>query len=224
MNKEDLEEFFENCPRLFHMAMDGSWPSIAKIGLRNTSSLLDTFEVPASQQEELLTKRRPSSVAIEHAKLGAAVVRDQIPLLDKDLEDCLLDGLTPLDWHQRLNERVFFWTNRRRLETLLNARAYRDQAHHVLEVDTRKLVDAYYDAIELTPMNSGCTRPWKHPRGTNTFRSIDDYPYQERRRGRSRDDIVVELTVIGGVPDIKDFTLGVTRMQKSEVSETVFPE
>jgi hypothetical protein len=205
------------------MAMDGSWPSISEIGLQNTTNLLDKFEVSEADRAELLTKRRPASVPIQHAEFGEAVVRDQIPLLDNDLENCLLDGLTPLDWHKRLNERVFFWTNPTRLTTLLSARAYRDQAHHVLEVDTRSLVEAYYDAIELTPMNSGCTRPWKHPRGKDTFLPIDQYPYQKRLKGRRKDDAVVELTVIGGVPDIKNFTIRVSRMQKGSVLEQLYP-
>jgi hypothetical protein len=33
---------------------------------------------------------------------------------------------------------------------------------------------------------------------------------------------VVELTVIGGVPDIKSFTLRVTRMRRSDVLETLY--
>jgi hypothetical protein len=172
----------------------------------------------------MLTKRRPASVPIQHPELGGAIVRDQIPLLDKDLEQCLLDGLTPLEWHARLNERVFFWTNYRRLVTLLSARAYRDQAHDVLEIDTRSLVAEYRSSIELSPMNSGCTRPWRHPRGKDTFLRIEEYPYRDRLKRGKKDDAVVELTVIGGIPDIKKFTLGVTRMQRDQILEILYSD
>ena len=223
MNDDDLADFFDRCPRLYHMAWEGSWPLIERIGLRNTSDLLSQFEVPEEIQTQLMSKRRPASVPIEHPELGSAVVRDQIPLSDADLEACLLDGLTPADWHKRLNERVFFWTNRDRLVGLLSARAYRKQAHDVIEVETEPLVKAYRHKIELSPMNSGCTRPWRHPRGKTTFLPIKDYPYRDRLRRSKKDDAVVELTVLDGVPNIKDFTVAVNRMQGDEVLEKLFP-
>lgn len=222
MNQNDLEDFYQRCPILYHMAMDGSWPLISQKGLLNTDKLLEMFEVSKQNTAELTTKRRPASVQIQHEQFGIAVVRDQIPLLDEDLTVCLTDGITPLQWHQKLNERVFFWTNRKRLVTLLFARAYKAFRHDVVEVNTRELVEAYLDKIELTPMNSGCTRPWRHPRGAQTFLPVSEYPYQQRKKRGPKDDAVVELTVIGGVPDIIKYTIRAVKMQQGEVLGTLY--
>jgi hypothetical protein len=99
-------------------------------------------------------------------------------------------------------------------------RAFPSYVHHIHL--TANLVEAYRPMIELSRMNSGCTRPWKHPRGKDTFLPIETYPYRDRLKGRAKDDAVVELTVLGGVRDIKKFTLQVTRMQRSEVLETLY--
>jgi hypothetical protein len=47
--------------------------------------------------------------------------------------------MTPREWYETLNRRVFFWVDRKRLVKLLGARAYRDRPHLVLELDTSGL-------------------------------------------------------------------------------------
>ena len=116
MTEEELDELIAECPRLYHMAMRESWPSIRKHGLLPTHGLLDLFEVDEPRREELTTRRRPASVAITHPVHGEAVIRDQIPMHDRHLEGCLLGSLTVREWHERLNERVFFWLTESRLE------------------------------------------------------------------------------------------------------------
>jgi hypothetical protein len=204
---EEIEDLIDDCPVLYHMAMRDSWPSIQRLGLIPTDALLKHFEVDSDLRHQLTSGRRAATVEITHAELGTAFVRDQIPLLDSDLSVCLRDGLTPLDWHKRLNERVFFWLTPQRLQTMLCAGAYRKLEHLVLQVRTRDIVERYRQAIELSPMNSGATRPWRHPRGANTFLPISAYPYADRKKVKPRGERVVELTVIGGVPDIADYVL-----------------
>jgi hypothetical protein len=204
---EELDEVIADSPCLYHMAMKDSWALIQDYGLLPTDRLLELFEVSETHVHDLTRNRRPTSVIIEHPKHGQATVRDQIPLHEKDLVKCLEGGLTPLDWYKRLNERVFFWLTEGRLRRLLCAGAYRRMEHLVLKVPTRPIVDAYYDRIQLSPMNSGCTKPMPHPRGPDTFLPIDEYPYQfwKKVRRRQRGERVVELTVIGGVPDIAKY-------------------
>ena len=60
-------------------------------------------------------------------------------------------------------------------------------------------------------MNTGCTRPMPFPRGRDTFLSLDEYPYEERRKRGL--EPVVELSILGGVPDIAEFTKRVVRMR-----------
>jgi hypothetical protein len=205
----ELDELVGHCPYLYHMAMKDSWASIQKNGLLPTNDLLDLFDVDEVQRQSLTSKRRPHSVEINHPTHGMAIVRDQIPLYDADLQKCLTGGLTPEDWHERLNERVFFWLTEERLKRLMCAGAYRKLEHLILKVPTQAIIENYRDSIELSPMNSGCTKPMPHPRGPDTFLSIDNYPYDfwKKVRRRKAGERVVELTVIGGIPDISKYVV-----------------
>jgi hypothetical protein len=64
---------------------------------------------------------------IHHPRYGTAVIRDQKPMSDGGLVRALQDGLKPRDWYRILNKKVFFWLTRERLETLVNAREYREE-------------------------------------------------------------------------------------------------
>jgi hypothetical protein len=211
---DELEELIADCPYLYHMAMKDSWPLIRKHGLLPTSKLLDLFAVDEARVRALTDNLRPTSVTIDHPEYGKATVRDQIPLHEKDLLKCLTGGLTPLDWYRRLNERVFFWLTTERLQKLLCAGAYRHIEHLVLVVPTKPIIEKYRNRIELSPMNSGCTKPMPHPRGPDTFLPIDEYPYDfwKKVRRRKRGERVVELTVIGGVPNVADYVEEVSIM------------
>lgn len=205
-------------PRLFHMAEDGSWPSIQKHGLLSTSRLLELFQVKGAERNRLESQRRPQSVTITCNDLGSAVVRDQKPLREAPLAACLKDNLTPCEWYKILNARTFFWLSRERLWRLLEAKAYRAHAQTVLTINTATLVEAHRDKIFLSPINSGSTIMSAQPRGYQTFMSVSDYPYAERRKSRSKADAVVELIVLGGVLDISEHVIAVHRiLQKQSV-------
>ncbi len=132
---------------------------------------------------------------------------------DKGLTRCLEDGLSPEEWYRMLNAKVFFWLTRERLLRLLNAGTYRFQEHDVLELDARALIEAHENKIWLCPMNSGCTKPFPHPRGKKTFRRIGDYPYAELKPMRKRGERVVELAVDHSVPEVEKFVTRVVRMK-----------
>jgi hypothetical protein len=42
----EIHELIDYYPRPYHMAADGSWPSIRAYGLLSTASLVELFEVP----------------------------------------------------------------------------------------------------------------------------------------------------------------------------------
>jgi hypothetical protein len=206
-------------PRLYHMAELGSWASVKRHGLLSTRALVDLFEVRDPLRLELLQQRRPESVRLRHEKHGEAVVRDQIPLREKPLRACLTD-MTLEEWLDALNSRVFFWLNEPHLETLLGANAYRDEAHDVLHVDTAVLLDRYADRVTLSPINSGSTIYNPRPRGSATFMSIDDYPFEDRRRARGK-DAIIELAVDHGLPDIEELVVRVERRRSGGKVEKV---
>ncbi len=93
-------------------------------------------------------------VRLEHPEHGAALVRDNKPMLENALRSCL-DGMRPREWYETLNRRVFFWVDRKRLLKLLGARAYRDRSHLVLEIDTAELLHRHAEKVTLSPINSG---------------------------------------------------------------------
>ncbi len=216
MNEADLITIY---PRLFHMAEDGSWQSIQAHGLLSTSALLDLYEVSREARYAIESQRRPESVTIRRKGLPDAVIRDQKPISDKALEKCLLDNLTPQLWYEALNQKTFFWLSRERLWRLLEAKAYREQPQTVLTIDTATLVATHRDRVLLSPINSGSTIMNPRPRGNDTFVSIKHYPYSERRRTRSAANALVELIVVGGVPDVRHHVIAAHRIQNGRVVE-----
>ncbi len=200
-------------PTLYHMAEDGSWESIQRHGLLSTSALLDRFEIEDEQRFAIESACRPEIVCVEHPEHGTALVRDNKPMQEKALERCLLE-MTPREWYEHLNRRVFFWVERKRLLKLLGARAYRDRPHLVLEVETAGLLKRHGERVLLSPINSGATFALgPAPRGPETFRRIAEHP-----DGKP----IVEFSVDYSVPDIGEFTLRVGRWWGTEELEEVW--
>ena len=191
------------------MAADGSWPSIARHGLLSATALCDLFEVTYPLRNAIEAQRRPDSVGIDHPVHGHAVIRDNKPLLESRLAGCLQGGMTPEQWYLLLNARTFFWPTRERVDTLLGAAAYRTASQVVITVSTERLVAAYGDAISLSAINSGATRPFAWPRGPDTFIPLAAFDYAARKRyGKNA---VAELTVDYAAKDMGAVTERVDR-------------
>jgi hypothetical protein len=197
---------------LFHMAQAGGWPSIKRHGLLSTESLLDLFEITGKRRTEIMNRRRPNLVSIEHPKHGRAVIRDQKPLSEQKLAKCLRDGLTPEQWIRMLNTKAFFWVDPKRLTDLRGARAYRRVRQLVLTVETEPLIRAYADRILLSDRNTGTTSPFAHARGRDTF-----LPLHKNARRR-----IVELAVEGGVPEIRKYVVRATEIGGGEPDSVLY--
>jgi len=102
------------------------------------------------------------------------------------------------------------------------ARAYRNKRQMVLTLDTHSILEAHRDRIQLSPINSGSTIFNAQPRGHDTFTGIEEYPFDRWKaaRGGAR-NAVVELIVVGGVPDVRDHVLTVHGVMGAE-SELVW--
>ena len=222
MTEAELRELLEDCPTLYHMAERQSWPAIREHGLLSTTALLDLYGITGTERRAIESQRPPISIPLEKLGLGRAVVRDQFPMDDKGLARCLQDGLSPTDWYQLLNGKVFFWLTRKRLLRLLNAGTYREEEHDVLELETSPLLTSYKNQIWFCPMNSGCTKPFPHARGKSTFQRISEYPYAVWRTKRSSGERVVELAVDYAVLDIKKFVKRVVRMKGNTELAVIF--
>jgi hypothetical protein len=194
-------------PRLYHMAEEGSWPSIRERGLLSTTALLDLFEIHGSERFALESRRRVKSVAIHHPEHGTAWIRDNLPINETVLRRTL-EGMTEEEYYRTLNGRVFFWVAIRRLDKLRNAPPYKQRLHDIVELDTAALLERYADRVELSHLNSGAVHPAAdYPRGADTFQPIATYPWAERRAISS--EPLVELTVPYAIPDVADFVIGI---------------
>jgi hypothetical protein len=205
-------------PRLYHMAEDGSWPSIQRQGLLSTKALVELFEIEEPLRSQLLQCRRPKSMTITHPAHGTAVIRDQKPLNEKRLAGCLTDMTVP-QWLDLLNSRVFFWLQKERLNRLLGAKAYRNSTHTVLVVDTARLLAAHRDKVTLSRLNSGTTAPFAWPRGSDTFSTVVAYQHPHRQRPRKAASDIAELAVDGGIQAITDLVIRVEQRRGQEILE-----
>lgn len=206
---------------LFHMAGEGSWPSICEHGLLSTKALLDLFNPPMRIRDLILNGVRRKSVDLERRDLGRVTVRDQRPL--KFLGACLSGGTTEQEFLDLLNGRVFFWLSLQRLQTLLSASLYRDTPQTVLQFNTAEVLDRYGDRVQLAPYNTGSVQYRNSPmRGRDVFRSVEDFPFDDWqvRRGRTR-DAVVELTILNAVPDAGALAIRVERWSGGKSVETL---
>jgi hypothetical protein len=203
------------------MAEAGAWPSIQAHGLLSTTALLDLFEINGDLRRAIETEHRPESVTITHSVHGSAVIRDQKPMRESALRKCLC-GMTPQQWYEMLNGRVFFWVSAERVRTLLNARAYREREHTVITVETAPFIAKYADRMFLSPINSGSTIYNPQQRGSRTFRPFDQYPFQERRKLRGLNNAIAEAAVIHAIPDLRDFATRVEHRRADRIIRVLY--
>jgi hypothetical protein len=209
----DPEALIERHPRLFHMAEAGAWETIKIHGLRSTTALLDLFQITGAEREEIESQRRPKIYEIRHPLLGAAQIRDNKPLREQFLRECLVDS-TPREFYRLLNRKVFFWVDPERLDRLINARAYKNRAHDVLTIDTRRLLELHGDRLGLASFNTGSTLYPNCPkRGPDTFQPVASFDLAAAKRWRGNKDAIVEAVVDYAVPDVAEF---VTRIERRE--------
>jgi len=202
------------------MAEANTWDSICRHGLLSTTALLDLFEIRGPKRMKIESCRRPDSIEILHPEHGAAIIRDQKPLSEKKLTSCLV-GMTPTEWYELLNRKVFFWPTEERIQGLLTARAYRGSPHTVITVDSKLLLESAFDRTFLSPINSGAVIYRPTPRGRFTFCSITNWPDDLKRSGIPKKP-VSEVSVDYSIPDIIDITIHVEERQGDRIVRTIF--
>ena len=197
------EELARRYPVLYHMAELDSWPNIQRYGLRSTSALLDLYECVGPTRVTIESQWRQTSVPLTHPTYGTAVVRDQLPMREDRLRDCLVD-MTTRQWYELINGKTFFWPEETPLGWMLNAPPYKGREHAVIVVPTGALLSHHAGSVTLSPINSGSVNPARatrlpRPRGQDTFRSIRNYTTRW----------VSELAVEYSVPNIADLAIRV---------------
>lgn len=214
------EDLIRDYPVLYHMAEEGSWPSIARYGLLSATALLDRSDLGRRERCAIESKIRTESISVSCGHMGNVVIRDQKPLREHTLKKLLPPDMPVPEYCRLLNARTFLWADEDRLNTMLNAKAYRARPHDVLTVDTKGLVGRHRDEITLSHINSGATSRGAGKRGPDTFKRIDEYEYSPTKKyGGNR---VVEIAVDYMVRDIKRFVLRVERRRRNEVLGTTW--
>jgi hypothetical protein len=205
--------------RIYHMAEATNWNSIKLNGLYSTSTLLDQAGlINCSERDEYEKNQRPTNIILPNG----VEIRDQIRIPASALETCLID-MTPTEWYQYSNARIFFWLDPLRVQRHRNACMTRGQV--VLTIDTATFVDTYRDNIFVTPINSGNATRRPARRGKGTFVPYHDYIQNgwfsetsslNNLSERKRSHKPVELTVVGAIPDILQYVVNTCHLQPGE--------
>lgn len=219
----EAREFAQRYPTLYHMADQAAWPSIQRHGLLSTKAIVDLFSPDPDVRTAVLSEVRRKSFVLRRNGLDAVTIRDQLPL--KFLDECLEPGVARQEYLDALNGRVFFWLTEKRLQRLLNARAYRGRPHVVVHIDTAAFLDVYEPTVELAAYNTGSAHVPNAPkRGPAVFVPLERYPfdYWRKKRGRTGEH-VVELTVPYAVPEVTRFVRRVDLRREGSPPVKAFP-
>ena len=188
------DEFASAYPVLFHISRATSLEQLMRFGLLSTTGLLDLCEIKGAERNRLEAHPRPEAAFIKHPLHGKFVINDQAPMRATALAKCLTD-LTPQQWCESLNRRIFLWPTRARLAKHMGARNAEGRKQIVLTFETRSLIETLdADSIELSPINSGNTMRKAAPRGSTTFLTLQKYPFQERQKTRGKEGAIAEVT------------------------------
>ena len=161
---------------------------------------------------------RPASLRLP----SGVLIRDQRPMPPKALRRCLTSGLTPADWFELLNSKVFFWLDPGRLNRQRLAGGALPQI--ALVINAADLLMKYNGFATVTPINTGNALRFAAPRNLTTFVPyerwlIDGWAYEDipGARPRPRSHRPAELTISEAVPDILDYVMAAVPLNAGEI-------
>ncbi len=193
--------------RIFHLADAENWPLIQRDGLRNTSELIEQAGL-SEREAQVFRSYRPHMMRLP----SGAIIRDQRPMPPSSLLRCLQDGLTPQDWYDLVNSKVFFWIDAGRL--LRHAAACAPRPQILVTVDARRLFECYAERAFVTAFNVGNARRRPAPRSQASF-----VPWRTWLSSRWASEVLpghrmrppshppAELAVGGSIPNFGEFVI-----------------
>lgn len=198
----------------YHLADIRNLKSIQAHGLLSTQRLV---ELSTNVDRSMLRQHRPEGTYLD----VGAFIRDQSNMQRKSIERALRSGVTPEDWFELLNSKVFFWLDLDRLNC--HRAACKNQKQVVLAIDAHRMLDEYAPLASVSPINSGHAMRTAVPRNLSTFVPYkkwvesgwdsEQVPGVSRRRGALWP---AELAVTGHIPDIARFVVGSVYLDASE--------
>lgn len=150
-------------PQLYHLAEAENLSSILEHGLLSTRRLVSISGLSAQEQDAFLHGHRKTYVRLPTGVL----VRDQVPIPPSALGPALDDGMDPSDWYALLNEHVFLWPDRARMQRQRKACGARLQV--LLTFDAAALLDNFGESTFVAPINTGNARRKPARRGRATL-------------------------------------------------------
>ena len=244
MTPQELDKLIDDHPVLYHVTWRGAWPSILEHGLLSANALLDRGGKLVDEEDDAGCRRRSECVPVKGKKFGSvslmATIRDQKTVDETRLSNYLkATGMSMEDWYRRQNARVFFFMTKElpkdgkeRGLVALAQKYERDQKmQDMIVVCTKSLVNAHYHKIDLSHYNSGynlndSTFPKNTAKGRRhdfLFLRIENYPYKRYSGKRHVKNRVKELTVVGGVPDIRDHVIKIVEMNDGKEGKILYP-
>ncbi|MEL6840064.1 MAG: hypothetical protein AAFP85_12285 [Pseudomonadota bacterium] len=133
---------------VIHVTAASNLPLIEKHGLLPAATLARRANVRPN--DILLRKDR----RVLQTDFGTAMLNHQKPIVHGSPKAGQnLDGISLRDWIRQLDERVFFWPEKRGADFAASIAA--DTPIVFLTLSTRRLLAAFPDHIDLAPINSG---------------------------------------------------------------------
>ena len=236
MTPQELARLVADHPVLYHLTWRGAWPSILEHGLLSTNALLDRSTKSNSERNAIGCHHRSKCMSVEGEESDTpplkAMIRDQNTIKDDKLEAYLkVIGMSAKDWYRRQNARVFFFLKselpRNGRERGLVALAKKYEQQDMIIVCTKSLINAHFHKIDLSHYNSGFNlMDAKAPKVADAYRKhdslflrIENYTYKRDNRKNQ----VNELTVIGGVPDIREHVIKIVEMNHGKEGKILYP-
>ncbi|MEM1087382.1 MAG: hypothetical protein AAGH90_06605 [Pseudomonadota bacterium] len=184
--------------RLIHVTLIENLAGIKRHGLLRPTRLAQMCGVSADEiaprNKAIVLQANGFSARLNHQKPLLAG-RNQVP--------AFLDGHTLQSWAQQLDERVFFWPQRRGQAFAASLQDRGAQA--VFELDSRRFFEAFADNVYLSPINSGSAMRRASPRGDWIYVPVlagwEAFATNRQQRGLTRTrDSVVEVSLRSDVP------------------------
>jgi hypothetical protein len=89
----DAEQLATLHPVAYHMAEDGSWPSILARGLLSARAIVDIYQPDDETRTEILASIRHREITLIREGFPDITIRDQLPA--KFLHSCMNEGVSP---------------------------------------------------------------------------------------------------------------------------------
>jgi Family of unknown function (DUF7002) len=202
---------------LYHLVDAANWPRVRSSGLKSARRLFAESKPFDLDERPIWRRHCTESIVLS----SGARIRDQKPMPPKALRNCLNDGLTPEDWYELLNAKVFFWVDPERLDRQRRVCGAAPQL--ALVIDTDRLLARYIDTACVTPINTGNAMRAAARRGYATFVpyrrwQANGWSSEAELGGRIRpaSHRPVEVTIEDAVPDIMEFITARIHLEEGE--------